>query len=163
ITIWIFSFSEMQLRYSTECKQYICDVTVALIIVAYSLWQSKRTFRPVIAATLGIVAPWLSMASVFVLTGTCIVFIWTAWVKNVSIFLIFGIPVLVCILASGFEVYSLVPRMILWAFTLLLMLQGLGWQWITDRMPVYLNPALIIVVIAVAGLQNGWQVFYRPL
>jgi len=259
ITLWIFSFSEMQLRYSTEGKQYISDVAVALVIVAYVLWQSKHAFRFWIAAVLGIVVSWLSMPSVFILTGAGLVFIRNGWMenerrtlirvstvgafwllsfviyyltvlqrsirtdsliqyhqpwffpllpytkdqllqaldllksfpyytagftvlalalgvtgiitgvvfslrKNISAFLLLGFPVFVCVIASGFEVYSLIPRMILWAFTLLLILQGIGWQWIAEKMPVYLKPALVVaIVIAVAGLQNGWQVFYEPL
>ncbi|MEO5675809.1 MAG: glycosyltransferase family 39 protein, partial [Chitinophagales bacterium] len=82
ITVWIFSFSEMQLRYSTECKQYICDVTVALFIVAYIIWQSKHDFNARFAAILGIVIPWLSMPALFILTGAGIVFLRNAWAAN---------------------------------------------------------------------------------
>jgi len=259
ITVWIFSFSEMQLRYSTEGKQYICDVAVALVIVAYSLWQSKHAFQAGIAVVLGIVAPWLSMPAVFILAGAGIVFLRNAWVandrralmrvsavgvlwllnfavfyllilqesvrtdaltqyhqpwffplfpstkeellqglnllkifpyytagytvlalatgaigivtgfiysarKNIFAFLLLGIPVFICVLASGIKLYSLAPRMILWSFTLLILVQGIGWQWIVNRISVYLSvPAFIIVVIAVAGLQEGLQVFYKPL
>lgn len=258
ITVWIFSFSEIQLRYSTECKQYICDVAVALVIVAYSLWQSKHTFRVWIAVVVGIVSPWLSMPSVFILIGAGIVFIRNEWVannrrallrvivvgalwllsfavyyllglrgsirtdsltqyhqpwffplfpstkeqllnmlgllkafpyytagytvfalaaggigivtgliyssrKNIPAFLLLGIPVFICIVASGFEVYSLVPRMILWAFTLLMLLQGLGWQWITAQISAYRIIPLIVLCVFVAGLNDGWQVFYKPL
>lgn len=258
VIVWIFSFSEMQLRYSTECKQYICDVTIALVIVAYILWQSKHEFRAGIAAILGIVVLGFSMPAIFVLTGAGIFLIRNGWMandrralmrvsvvvalwllnfavyylmdlqesiqtnsliqyhqpwffplfpstreqllqalgllkafpyytagytvlalaaggigivtglihssrKNISAFLLLGIPVFACLIASGFEVYSLVPRMLLWAFAFLLLLQGVGWQWIAGIMPVYLAPVLFVVLIAAAGLQKGWQFFYKPL
>lgn len=258
ITVWIFSLSEMQLRYSTEHKQYMCDVAMALLIVVYVLWQSRQPFRTGIAAAIGILTPWFSMPAVFILAGAGLVFIkkgladndhrtllrvstvialWLlnfagyyflilqesiqtdalssyhkSWFfplfpatkdqllqafsllkafpyytagytalaliaggigiiagliysfrKNISIFFLLGASVIVSIGASGFEVYSLIPRMILWAFTLLLLLQGVGWQWIAEKMPAYILPVLLVIGIAIASLHKGWQVFYKPL
>ncbi len=39
------------------------------------------------------------------------------------------VPVLAVILASGLGKYSLIPRMLVWAFPLALLLQGKGWDW----------------------------------
>lgn len=257
-TVWIFSFSEMQVRYSTECKQYICDVTVSLGIVAYILWQIKHGFRLWPSVFLGIIVPWFSMPAIFILAGGGIVLLVNTWVtkdrrslirvfsvgiiwiinfalyyvsslqgsiktdsliqyhqsyfipllpstqqewlkaigliksfpyntagytvlalisgsvgiligiiysfrKNISQFLLLVLPVFLCIVASGLELYSLVPRMILWAFTLLLLVQGIGWQWLIARLPNYLFPITMLLLISPAGLQSGYKVFYHPL
>ncbi|MEO5674700.1 MAG: hypothetical protein ABIQ74_08635, partial [Chitinophagales bacterium] len=84
--------------------------------------------------------------------------------KDITKFLLLGVPFFIAVIASGFEVYSLMPRMMLWAIALLLLLQGIGWQWIAEKISPYLAAMLLVVVIiSVAGLQTGWQVFYKPL
>lgn len=258
ITTWVFCFSETQIEYSSECKQYIVDVFVALAIIAFCLWQLKNTFRPAIAAILGVLAPWLSMPSVFILAGVGIVFMSDAlksknrrlliqtgaisaiWMlsfalyyftilkksvdtsslnqyhqpwffplipstksqmlqvinllkafpyftsgytvlslfagglgiiiglvssarKKISAFLLLGVPVILCIIASGFQFYSLIPRLILWTFVLLMLIQGIGWQWIIDRVSAYVAAPIIVLLFVAVSVNKGWQVFNKPM
>lgn len=252
---WIFSFSDLFLRYATEAKQYGCDLWVALGIVVCCL---ERPFRPRAAAALGAAAVWLSMPSVFILFGAGLYFFQKAWLDKdrkglvrtglvllawcgsfatyyllllrpslgvealvewhrtwfFPLFpasagalrqardllmsfpyytaghtvlalaagaagilsglaflagnekpggLLIALPVLACMVASGFGYYSLIPRMLVWAFPLILLVQGLGWQWWWEKSHRYLRPLWLAVWIGAASLHSGWQYLREPL
>jgi hypothetical protein len=76
--------------------------------------------------------------------------------------LLLVLPVLVCIGASGFGQYSLIPRMLTWAFPLVLLVQGMGWQVWWDTGHKHLRLLWILLFIAVVGLQKGVQYLIRP-
>ena len=92
-----------------------------------------------------------------ILTG-----LWFLLRSRYSTALLLVLPVLVCIVASGFGQYSLIPRMLTWAFPLVLLVQGLGWQdwWETGHK--HLRLLWILLFIAVAGLHKGVQYLIRP-
>ena len=254
---WIFSFSDILIRYATEGKQYGCDLAVALGLVAWGLAQAERRFQPWLFGVAGVVAVWLSMPSVFVLFGAGLFFfrksavekntramlqvagaaaVWLvsfmlnywlilrpslgvqalveyhktwffplfpgswAQVKQArdllltfpyytaghtvlalatgSIGTLGGViylvgkqkpaaflvvlPVLVCVLVSGFGQYSLAPRMLVWAFPLALLAQGRGWQWAWERIPAAWLILPFVLFAATAGLQQGWQYLRKP-
>lgn len=256
-TVWLFSFSDLLLRYATEGKQYGCDALVALLLVRLALWQSTRPFRAVPVAIAGMAAVWLSMPAVFVLSGIGSYYLFDFWQrKNIRAFrgavlaigcwvISFGVyywlllkpslgspnlvgshspwflppfpadaaqwsqwrdlllsfprytagftvlalscgaagiltgvvylfsrrkqeawllalPVLACLLASALRQYSLMPRLIVWTFPLLMLCQGLGWQQWWTAAHRYLRPVLLLLWFSTAGLQTGWQYLVNP-
>lgn len=256
-SVWLFSFSEILLRYATEGKQYGCDVLIALLLVRLALWQNDRPFRAIPAAIAGMTAIWLSMPAIFVLLGIGLYYLFDFWQqKNKRAFgsallatgcwvISFGIyywmllkpsqesqnlvashspwflpffpanmaqwgqwrdlvlsfprftagftvlaltcggagiltgmayllrnrkpeafllvvPVLACLLASALRQYSLMPRLIVWAFPLLMLCQGLGWQLWWTAAHRYLRPVLLLLWCSTAGLQTGWQYLVKP-
>ena len=72
------------------------------------------------------------------------------------------LPLLACLLASVLQQYSLIPRLLVWAFPLAMLLQGLGWHWWWQAAPRYLRPALLALWLAAVALQTAWQYFARP-
>lgn len=66
--LWLFAFSQVYIRYSTELKQYSTDMAVSttLIWLATALPFRKNWYYWIV---IGGVAVWLSMPSVFVLAG----------------------------------------------------------------------------------------------
>lgn len=256
-SVWLFSFSEILLRYTTEAKQYGCDILVALLLVRLALWQNERPFRAIPAAIAGMTAIWLSMPAVFVLSGIGLYYLFDFWQqKNKRAFgstmlaigcwvISFGIyywmllkpsqesqnlvashspwflplfptdaaqwgqwrdlllsfprytagftvlaltcgsagiltgivclfrkrkqeafllvvPVLACLLASALRQYSLMPRLIVWTFPLLMLCQGLGWQLWWTATHRYLRPVLLLLWCSTAGLQMSWQYLVKP-
>ncbi|TNE48018.1 MAG: hypothetical protein EP344_19155 [Bacteroidetes bacterium] len=257
VLCWIFCFSDLFIRYATEGKQYGVDLAVALVIVAWSLRQTDRPFRPWMAALAGGVLIWFSMPAVFVLfgaglalgyqawrdgdrrrfwllgmtaftwllsfgayylvqlkpslgTGALVEYhkpwffplapvnhaewqqlaallrsfpyytaghtvlalaagglgilagvVWLSWQQPARAFLL-AIPVLVCIVASGLEQYSMIPRMLTWAFPLVLLIQGLGWQYLWNITWRPLRIAWLIFWVAAAATRTGWTYLYQP-
>ncbi len=94
-----------------------------------------------------------------ILTGL----VWFFWKKRPLGWLL-AAPVLVCLLVSGFEKYSLIPRMLVWAFPLVLLVQGLGWQWWWEAGKRRYWRLLIALLLlpATAGLHRGWYSFFQP-
>ncbi|MCC6461800.1 MAG: hypothetical protein IT260_15095 [Saprospiraceae bacterium] len=256
-TLWVFSFSDILLRYATESKQYGCDLAVALGLITLALRLPAQPFRPFWPALAGAVAVWWSMPAVFVLLGLGLYWSYPAWrekdwsrLRAVSLtaacwLLSFGLyyalllrpslaadnlvdshspwllpalplsqaqwvlwrdlllsfpyytagytvlalavgsagiasgmyragrrpgglgwllvlPLLACLLASVLRQYSLIPRLLVWAFPLAMLLQGMGWQgWWTAGLR-YLRPLWVLLWLAVVSLQTGWQYLARP-
>lgn len=87
---------------------------------------------------------------------------WLFWKKQKLAWLI-AVPVLACLLASGLEKYSLIPRMLVWAFPLALLVQGLGWQqWWQAGQAWYSRAVFLLLFGLTAGLHRGWQYFIKP-
>lgn len=257
LTLWIFCFSDILLRYATEAKQYGCDLAVALGLVAMALWQKERSYRTVAASTIGAIVIWLSMPSVFILAGVGLfffyrarekknwrlfravsisVFVWLCsfvlyytwqllpgiesvqlvashqpwflpmfpenaaqWQKMANLVRAFPyysaghtvlalacgsagilsgiyslirrrkpeiwllvLPVLACLVTSAMKQYSLVTRMIVWTFPLVMLVQGIGWQgwWLVAGR--YIRLLWIVVWIGSATLHTGWRYLIQP-
>lgn len=76
--------------------------------------------------------------------------------------LLLALPVLACVVASGVGQYSLIPRLLVWAFPLLLLVQGMGWTaWWTAGHP-YLRVLWVALWIATAGLHQGVRYLAQP-
>ncbi|MBK9335550.1 MAG: glycosyltransferase family 39 protein [Lewinellaceae bacterium] len=92
-----------------------------------------------------------------ILTGLVLLFR-----RRTGVALLLVLPVLACLIASGFGQYSLLPRMLVWAFPLVLLVQGVGWQvwWAGGHR--YLRVLWLVLWIATAGLQKGVQYLVRP-
>ncbi len=256
--LWAYAFSDFFVRYATEGKQYACDQTVALALIAWALWQQERPFRPAAAAALGAVAIWFSMPAVLVLFGAGLFFFkkygaegerrqaWQAagavavWLlsfvlyyglclqKSLALdplvayhrpwffplppknwaelaqardlllsfpyytagftvlalavgaagiltglvlalrrradwFFLLVLPLLTLLAVSALGLYSMIPRMLLWAFPLALLLQALGWQlwWQTARR-WYGQVAVLLAIVPAVVLHNGFYYFFRP-
>jgi len=83
--------------------------------------------------------------------------------KKLPLVWLVAAPVLVCLLASGFEKYSLIPRMLVWAIPLVLLLQGLGWQqWWEAGRTWYFRVFWLALIGLTAGLHAGWQYLAKP-
>lgn len=80
-----------------------------------------------------------------------------------ELFLLIAAPVLVCVLASGFRQYSLIPRMLVWAFPLALLVQATGWQAWWGQGNRYLRILWVVLWGATAGLHTGWRYVAEPL
>lgn len=76
--------------------------------------------------------------------------------------LVLVVPVLACMVASGFGQYSLIPRMLVWAFPLVLLVQGTGWQAWWAVGPRYLRVLWLVLWIATAGLHKGVIYLVQP-
>ena len=74
---YLFAFSQVYIRYSTELKQYSTDmaVTTALIWAAVQYVPNDRKGW-LLWAVLGSLSIWLSMPSVFILAGVGCYFLW---------------------------------------------------------------------------------------
>ncbi|MEQ1743835.1 MAG: hypothetical protein ABMA02_00275 [Saprospiraceae bacterium] len=92
-----------------------------------------------------------------IVTGICLLVR-----KQRDTFLLLAAPVLACLLASGFGQYSLIPRMLVWAFPLVLLVQGIGWQVWWDAGHRYLRLLWLVAWIAVAGLHKSVEHLARP-
>ncbi|HEY9176555.1 MAG TPA: glycosyltransferase family 39 protein [Flavipsychrobacter sp.] len=83
-TIWypaiLFAFSPIMLRYSSELKQYMPDVFIALMLIWLALNLSIETSRKarfvLLWVFIGSIAIWSSMPSVFVLAGIGCYYSW---------------------------------------------------------------------------------------
>jgi len=96
-------------------------------------------------------------ASAGILTG-----LWFLFRTKSATTLLLAVPVFACILASGFGQYSLIPRMLVWAFPLVLLVQGMGWQVWWEKGHRYFRPIWLLLLVAVAGLHKGAQYLVRP-
>lgn len=77
--------------------------------------------------------------------------------------LLLAVPVFVCLVVSGLGLYSLIPRMLVWAIPLVVLLQILGWQqWWTAGKRWYWRILCALLIVPTAGLQRGWQYLAKP-
>ena len=72
-------------------------------------------------------------------------------------------PFLLCILASSLHLYSMIPRMLVWLYPIVLLIQLLGWKWMWDRPGKYVKVFVVIVVIPCLGTQLGYKNFREKL
>ncbi|MCB0633474.1 MAG: glycosyltransferase family 39 protein [Saprospiraceae bacterium] len=68
IVLWLFSFSQVYIRYATELKQYGTDMAVSALLIWLTIRYpiGKRWY---VWPLVGGIAVWLSMPSVFILAG----------------------------------------------------------------------------------------------
>lgn len=87
---------------------------------------------------------------------------WLFWKKQSPAWLL-AAPVLACLLVSGCGKYSLIPRMLLWALPLVLLVQGLGWQqWWEAGKHWYWRLLIGLLLLATASLHRSGQYFFQP-
>ncbi|MDX2135068.1 MAG: hypothetical protein SFV52_09785 [Saprospiraceae bacterium] len=72
-------------------------------------------------------------------------------------------PLLACLAASAAGAYSLLPRMLVWLFPLMLLAQACGWDWLWAKTGRYGRIALAFLMLATAGLHDGLRFLYEPL
>lgn len=82
IALSLFTFSPGLIRYSSEAKQYMGDVTFTLLLL-YLFSRSKHVYQ-VYAVLIGALVPWFSHASIFILCSIA----FTKWKK-----ILFALPV----------------------------------------------------------------------
>ena len=80
---YLFSFSQVYIRYSTELKQYSTDMAVSTLLiwaaVTFPITSKKRLIGWMLGGSLAI---WLSMPSVFILAGVGAFFLFSGTVKQ---------------------------------------------------------------------------------
>ncbi len=72
-------------------------------------------------------------------------------------------PLVACFAASAAGAYSLLPRMLVWLFPLMLLAQACGWDWLWAKTGRYGRIALAFLMVATAGLHDGLRFLYAPL
>ena len=81
--------------------------------------------------------------------------------KNTKAILLF-VPIISCWVAASFHFYSLIPRLILFLIPFLLIIIGIGLQWIFRQLPFWGKLILIGLLLMVASLQKGYEDFWKP-
>lgn len=76
--------------------------------------------------------------------------------------LLLAAPLAACVIASGFGQYSLIPRMLTWAFPLALLVQGAGWQTWWEKAGQKLRVLCIGLWALTAGLHTGGLYLLSP-
>jgi hypothetical protein len=78
-------------------------------------------------------------------------------------FILLVIPILACFLASGLQLYSLMPRLSLFLIPLILLLMTEGGSRLWKSGYAVVRPALVILLFMIAPLQNGYRHFIERL
>lgn len=71
-------------------------------------------------------------------------------------------PLLACIGASAMGAYSWIPRLMVWLFALMLLLQAAGWQGLWMHAHAYWRPLWVVLLLLTVGLHTGVQFLYQP-
>lgn len=104
----LFAFCPIFLRYSSELKQYMPDVCIALLLIWLALIvdikENKQKRYVLIWAAAGSIAVWASMPSVFILAGVGVYYGWKCIESRKYKFLL---PVIIvsCIWLIQFSIY----------------------------------------------------------
>lgn len=88
---------------------------------------------------------------------------WRLYAMGKWLPVLFGLPVLTCLLASALEQYSLISRLTLFMLPLFLLVTILGVQWILEKVHAPLKLLVLLLLIATAGIHDGFQHFAQPL
>ncbi len=81
--------------------------------------------------------------------------------KQSHVMILLGLPFLVAMIASGFYMYSLIPRLTLFLMPLLLLSIGLGQAWLIERSPLILKGFWVGILLLICVNKNGYQYFYN--
>ncbi|MFT7606849.1 MAG: 4-amino-4-deoxy-L-arabinose transferase-like glycosyltransferase [Saprospiraceae bacterium] len=81
--------------------------------------------------------------------------------RNTARVLLFTLPILAAMLASGLKLYSLIPRLTLFFIPILILLIGIGTAQLFERSPKLLKWLLLIPVFIILVNQKGSQYFYN--
>jgi 4-amino-4-deoxy-L-arabinose transferase-like glycosyltransferase len=76
--------------------------------------------------------------------------------------LLFTLPILAAMLASGLKLYSLIPRLTLFFIPIIILLIGIGTAQLFERSPKWFRWILLIPVFIILINQKGYQYFYKP-
>lgn len=87
---------------------------------------------------------------------------WAARRREAGFLLLF-VPVFSCLLASGFGHYSLMPRLLMWAFPLTMILMAVGVAAIWAKPAVWLRAVLLLGMVLSASLHDGYRFFGAEL
>lgn len=79
--------------------------------------------------------------------------------KQTPVILLLSLPILAAMLASGFYLYSLIPRLTLFLMPLLLLMIGLGQAWLLERSPLILKGAWVAIMIIIGVNEDGYRYF----
>lgn len=77
--------------------------------------------------------------------------------------LLFGIPILLCLLASTLYFYSLIPRLTLFFIPALILLSTIGWNHFANTVNRFGRAILLIFLIVTASLQTGFRYLWQAL
>jgi hypothetical protein len=184
IMVGLVAFSPLLIYYSTEVKQYGTDVAVTLVLAWLAVGVEHWKHGPAVLVTVGVLAPWLSNSSLFVLAGVWVALVplWRRrrrmgwwWLVGVgwftSIAVVYGLTVLRGI-SSTLEAY--------WqpGFAPFPPLSGEEWRWYLDSFlglvymplnslrvpPIPARPewtGVVNLVMAGLALLGTWAMFRR--
>lgn len=89
--------------------------------------------------------------------------LWVAVRHGAGSYILLWVPAVFAYGASALGQYSLLPRMLLWLFALLMLLQAIGWQWLASRWPRIRLVVILAPLLCLAAAYYGWQVYRLPL
>ncbi len=87
--------------------------------------------------------------------------LYTFWKKDFSKVIIFTLPILAAMIASGLKLYSLIPRLTLFFMPILILLIGIGQERIFERISTKWKWLLIMPLLVIVFNQKGYQYFYN--
>ncbi len=162
ICIWLISFGLYYfsiIRYDIgleNLEDYHARFFLPLIPLTWADWQKVGSilitfFRTGIGSTV--------LAIGFGIL-TFIMGIWQLKKSRFSTILLFLLPLLACLFASGLKLYSLIPRLTLFYLPVLLLIVAIGSAFLIEhlkKMPYLIYIAIIIIMIN----QKGYSYFYN--
>lgn len=89
--------------------------------------------------------------------------IYTLFKENKAGLILLGVPILSCLLASGFGFYSLMPRLSLFLIPLILLICCFGIHWLWNVKGNWLRYALFTFFLLIVPLKNAYRFFYQRL
>lgn len=92
---------------------------------------------------------------------TFLLALYTFWKKDFSKVIIFTLPILAAMFASGLKLYSLIPRLTLFFMPILILLIGIGQEKLFERISAKWRWLLILPLLIIAFNQKGYQYFYN--
>ena len=83
--------------------------------------------------------------------------------KDLSLFLLFILPISSCMVASWLELYTLMPRLILFLIPIFLILITKGIEWLWLKAPMYGKFIITGLLLAIAPLKDGYNYLFSKL
>lgn len=114
--------------------------------------------RSILRTTIGYTGLALGLGIVSLLSG--IIFFIKR--KKLAVVLLLT-PIITCWIASCLQFYSLIPRLTLFFIPFLIIIIGVGLEWIFKNLPKWGKPFFVLILILVASLQKGYEYFWQPL
>ncbi|MCP3928108.1 MAG: hypothetical protein GY705_03295 [Bacteroidetes bacterium] len=85
----------------------------------------------------------------------------TKWKRFLAILLLF--PLFFCLLASSLELYSLISRLTLFLIPIVLIIIGIGWDYLWFRFSRIGKIAIVGLLLFTASIHDGYRHIFQPL
>jgi 4-amino-4-deoxy-L-arabinose transferase-like glycosyltransferase len=118
--------------------------------------QIGDIFQSVLSTTFGHTVIALLTGLTGLLTG-----LWTMYKSDKTRLILMLVPVLAVMGAAAFRQYSLIPRLTLFFIPILLLLTGVGFQWIFDLKKRWLGLLVFILMIGTLAVHDGIKYLWK--